>query len=144
MTAACHPGKTSQTGTEQSVQEGITGFIYEESGNRMPMKGAGPQKPKGLSTTIYVYELTNLEQVSRVDVSPFYTAVRTRPVTTAHSDSTGAFSIRLAPGTYSLFVKIGGRFYANSFDSNNNIAPATVRKGQLSTVRLIVNPSAVY
>ena len=144
MTAACHPGKAAQTGTEQSVQEGITGFIYEESGNRMPMKGAEPQKPKGLSTTIYVYELTNLEQVSRVDASPFYTAVRTRSVTTAHSDSTGAFSIRLAPGAYSLFVKIGGRFYANSFDSNNNIAPATVQKGQLSIVRLIVNPSAVY
>lgn len=140
----CRPGKSPRPGTAQLVQEGITGFIYEESGNRMPMKGAEPQKPTGLSTTIYIYELANLEQVTRVDATPFYTAIRTRPVTTVHSDSTGAFTIRLAPGSYSLFIKQGDRFYANSFDANNNIAPVTVQKGRLSTVRLVVNPSAVY
>ena len=126
------------------VQEGIAGYIYEETGNRMPMPGVEPKKPKGLSTTIYVYELTNLKQVSRVDITPFYTAILTRPIATAHSDSTGAFILRLAPGRYSLFVKLDGRFYANDFDAHNNIAPVRVQKGRLSTVSFTVNPTAVY
>lgn len=142
--SGCCPGKASQQGAAHPVREGITGFIYEESGNQMPMKGAEPQKAKGLSTTIYIYELTNLGQVHRVDNTPFYTAVLTRAVATAHSDSTGAFTIRLAPGSYSLFVKLGDRFYANNFDTGNNIAPVTVQKDKLSAVRFLVNPSAAY
>jgi len=108
------------------------------------MKGAIPKTAKGLSTTIYIYELTNTGQVSRVGPTPFYTTIRTRRVTTAYSDSTGAFTIRLAPGRYSLFVKQGDRFYANSFDAGNNIAPVSVQKDRLSPVRIMVNPSAVY
>jgi hypothetical protein len=144
IAGGCSAGKAPQAGTALLVQEGITGFVYEETGNRMPMKGTEPPKPKGLSTTIYIYELTNLGQVSRVGVTPFYTAVLTHPVTTTHSDSTGAFAVRLAPGRYSLFVKLGGRFYANDFDSNNNIVPVSVQQGRRSTVTIIVNPSAVY
>lgn len=144
IAGGCAAGKASQAATAQLVQEGITGFVYWETGNRMPMKGTEPPKPKGLSTTIYIYELTNLGQVNRVGITPFYTAVLTHPVTTTHSDSTGAFTVRLAPGRYSLFVKLEGRFYANEFDSANNIAPVSVLQGRLSTVNIIVNPSAVY
>ena len=141
-TAKFHPGPVDEV--SQLVQEGISGWVYQESGNRMPMIGAEPQKPKGLSTTIYIYELTNLGQTSRVGITPFYKAIHTKPIATAHSDSTGAFTIRLAAGRYSLFVKQGGRFFANSFDSDNNIAPVTVVKGKLSPVKVMVNPDAVY
>jgi len=108
------------------------------------MKGVEPKKPKGLSTTVYVYKLTNLKQVRRVGVTAFYTAILTQAVATTHSDSTGAFTLRLAPGRYSLFVKLGGRYYANDFDDHNNIAPVSVQKDRLSTVSIIVNPTAVY
>ena len=145
---ACSPARTAQT---PAVQQGISGFVYQESGNRMPMKSVEPGGksteaglPKGLSTTVYIYEATSLNQVSRVGVSPFYTAIRSRQVATAHSDSTGAFTIGLAPGAYSLFVKTGDRFYANSFDSNNRIAPVTVEKDRLTRTKIIVNSSATY
>ena len=126
------------------MQEGISGQVVRESGNQMPMKGAAQQPAKGLSTTVYIYELTNLNQVSRVDASAFYTAIHTKPVGTVHSDSTGVFKIRLAPGAYSLFIKVGGRFYANSFDSNNNISPVTVEKGKRSRIKITENSSATY
>jgi len=158
---ACSSGKTSRTCPEpvegarpdpvkgpieatQAVHEGIKGWVYQESGNRMPRPGTEPQKANGLSTTIYVYELTNLGQTSRVGVTPFYTAIHTKSIATAHSDSTGAFTIRLAPGRYSLFVKLEGRFFAGTFDSDNNIAPVTVEKGKFSPVKIMVNPDAVY
>ena len=138
---ACAPGTAAQL---PNAKQGISGFVYLESGNQMPMKGAEPQKAKGLSTTIYIYEATNLRQVSRVGVSPFYTAIYTKPVTTVLSDSTGAFTVGLAAGVYSLFVKLGGRFYANAFDTNNNIATVTVEKGKLAHARITVNSSATY
>ncbi|HSC38175.1 MAG TPA: hypothetical protein VLD19_09900 [Chitinophagaceae bacterium] len=145
---ACSPARTVQT---PAIQQGISGFVYQESGNRMPLKSvepggksAEPDLPKGLSATVYIYEATSLSQVSRVDVSPFYTAIRTKQVATAHSDSTGAFTVGLAPGTYSLFVKQGDRFYANSFDSNNLINPVTVEKDRLTRTKIIVNSSATY
>jgi hypothetical protein len=147
QTAGAHPELAERPALNQlkaAAQEGITGWVYQEAGNRMPMPGRTPQKPKGLSTTIYIYELTNLAQTSRVGFTPFYTAIGTKPVATTHSDSTGAFTIRLAPGNYSLFVKLDGRFYANSFDSNNNVAPVTVKKGKRSRVTILVNPDAVY
>ncbi|MBS1566685.1 MAG: carboxypeptidase regulatory-like domain-containing protein [Bacteroidetes bacterium] len=130
--------------TAQKPKEGITGYIYEESGNRMPMIGATPEPPRGLSTTLYIYQLTNLAQVRREGQAPFYTSISTRAVARVRSDSTGAFSIRLAPGRYSLFVKAGGRFFASTYDGENNIAPVTVYKDSLSIVRFVVNPTAVY
>ncbi len=126
------------------VKQGITGFVYLESGNRMPMKGAEPQKARGLSTTIYIYEATSLDQVSRIGMTPFYTAIRTRAITRVLSDSTGAFTVGLAPGIYSLFVKQGNRFYANAFDTNNTIAPVTVEKEKLTKAIITVNSSATY
>ncbi len=138
---ACAPGEAAQL---PNAKQGISGFVYLESGNRMPMKGTEPQKAKGLSTTVYVYEATNLDQVSRVGVTPFYTAIRTKPVSTVYSDSTGAFTVGLAAGTYSLFVKLGNRFYANAFDTNNTIAPVTVEKGKLAHASITVNSSATY
>ena len=138
---ACYPGRTSQS---PGIKQGISGFVYLESGNRMPMKGAEPQKARGLSTTIYVYEATSLGQVSRVGVSPYYTAIYSKPVTTVLSDSTGAFTVGLAPGIYSLFVKQGNRFYANTFDTNNLIAPVTVEKEKLAKASITVNSSATY
>lgn len=138
---ACYPGRTSQS---PGIKQGISGFVYLESGNRMPMKGAEPQKPRGLSTTIYVYEATTLGQVSRVGTSSYYTAIYSKPVTTVLSDSTGAFIVRLAPGIYSLFVKQGNRFYANAFDARNTIAPVTVEKGKLASAIITVNSSATY
>ncbi len=71
----CLPGSALQS---PSTKQGISGFVYLESGNRMPMKGAEPQGAKGLSRTIYIYEATNLDQVSRVGTSAFYTSIHTK------------------------------------------------------------------
>jgi hypothetical protein len=138
---ACLPGKAAQS---PEPKQGILGFVYLESGNRMPMKGAEQQGAKGLSTTIYIYEATRLEQVSRVGESPFYTSIRTRLVTTVQSDSTGSFRVGLAPGAYSLFTKQGDRFYANAYDAAGNIALVKVEKGKFSQAKITVNSSASY
>jgi hypothetical protein len=141
LTMACSPQKKSAT---NAPEEGITGNVYKVSGNQMPMKDANTAAPPGIATTIYIYELTNISQVQRVGVSAFYTGIHTKLVSTVASDSTGAFTIGLAPGTYSLFTKYGDRFYANIYDGNNNIAPVLVEKGKLTKVKINMDADAVY
>jgi hypothetical protein len=126
------------------IKQGITGFVTEMTGNQMPMKGAPPAVPKAVMTTVFVYEPTNITEVARIGTSPVYTAIDTKLVASVQTDSTGAFTIALPVGSYSLFVGQGKRFYANLFDTENNIALFTVEEDKLTRANLSVNSSANY
>lgn len=125
-------------------KQGISGFIYQVSGNRMPSPNRPPSTPKGLSTTLFIYELTNIKDVSRKGMSPYYYSVSKRLITTVQSDSTGHFLVELPENNYSLFTKINHLFYSNSFDVNNNITPVRVEKEKITSVIIKVETGAVY
>ena len=126
------------------IKQGLTGLITEATGNQMPMKGAAPQVPRGILTNVFIYEPTNLTQVNRIGTSAIYTAINTHLVASVATDSTGAFSLALPVGSYSVFIQRGKQFYANLFDTNNNIALFTVEENKLTTVHLTVSSSASY
>lgn len=110
----------------------------------MPMKGGPPVVPKGISTTVLIYEPTNITQVRRMGTAATYTAIATKQVASVETDSTGKFTIALPAGSYSVFIKQGNQFYANLFDTNNNIALFTVEEGKLTTVNLSVSFGASF
>ena len=110
----------------------------------MPMKGAPPVVPKGIVTTVFIYEPTNISQVRRLGTAATYTAIATKLVASVDTDSTGKFTIALPVGSYSVFIKQGGQFYANLFDTNNNIALFTVEEGKLTMVNLAVSSNASF
>ena len=126
------------------ITQGITGQITEATGNQMPMKDAPLPVGKGILTTVLIYEPTNTSQVSRIGTSPVYTAISTKLVASVDTDSTGAFTVNLPAGSYSLFVKQGKQFYANLFDVNNNIALFTVEEGKLTRADLKISSGASY
>ncbi len=121
----CSSVKNSTTNT---IKQGISGFVTEVTGNRMPSPDAPSAPPKGIQTTVLVYESTNLDQVTQIGTSPEYTVINTKLVASVQTDSTGHFAVPLPVGDYSLFVQEGKAFYANLFDENNRIAPFTVKK----------------
>lgn len=127
-----------------TIEQGIEGFVQEAKGNLMPSPGREPASPKSISTTVYIYELTNVVQTQRVDVSPFYQSVSTKFVQSVTSDSTGYFSVPLPPGDYSLFTKVKGLFYANNFDAQNNIAPVKVEEKKVAKVNILISADAVF
>ncbi len=127
-----------------SVQQGITGVITEVTGDQMPMKGAPRPVPKGIMATVLVYEPTNISQVKRVGTATIYTSIATRLVASVQTDSTGAFTLSLPAGSYSVFIQQGKQYYANLFDTANNIALFTVEAGKLTKVDLTVNSAATY
>lgn len=126
------------------VEQGLSGYIKEIKGNQMPSPDIQPEEPKGVRTTVYIYEPTNISQVVRIGNSPFYNAIHTKLVKSVVSDSLGYFITPLPAGTYSLFTKVDGKFYANSFDAQNNIAPATVEENKLTKVNFVISARATF
>lgn len=110
----------------------------------MPSPDVKPAKPKGLKTTLFIYELTNLNQVKKQEHSPFYSFIPTRLVKRANSGKDGYFKVPLPAGQYSIFVKKDSLFFANWFDGNNNIAPVKVLPDSTSKIDIKVDYSASY
>ena len=140
LSCSSYKFKNSNKNTEQ----GIEGYIYFISGNQMPSPDRKRTPSKGIRTTLYIYQLTNINQVTRQEQSAFYSAVNTKLVTTIESDTSGRFSVQLQPGRYSLFTKKGALFYSNIFDRENNISPAEVLAGKITKVAINIDYDATY
>jgi len=125
-------------------KQGIEGHVYLVTGNQMPSPDIKREPPKGVKTTLYIYELTNLQQVTRVGQAPLYSDIHTKLVKTVVTDKNGYFKVKLEPGQYSLFTKDDTLFYANWFDGNNNIAPVEVAPKKYTTVTVKMDSKAVY
>ncbi len=114
---------------------GIEGSVYSVSGNQMPSPHRKPGFRKGVRSTIYVFTLTGSDQVTRLADSPYYySAIKTRMVRRADTDSNGYFSLLLPAGSYSIFTKIGDLYYASRRDDKNHIAPVDVSPGKMTRV----------
>ena len=126
------------------TRSGLKGYVYLVKGNQMPSPDKLPSKPAGLETELYIHALTSLSDVTREGTSAFYNEVKTALITVAKTDADGAFSVKLPPGTYSLFVKKDGKYYSNMFDGNNNIFPVEVTTGKMTEVDFKADYDAVY
>ena len=142
ITTACSSSKINAA--KSMPEQGIEGYVYWLAGNQMPSPDRKPSVPKGIRTTVYIYPLTNINQVTRLGHTPFYTAINTKLVSTVDTDSNGYFKLGLNPGHYSLFIKKGDLFFANGFDKDNNIAPTEVLAGKMTKVDFTVDYDAVY
>lgn len=126
------------------IFQGIEGHVYFVTGNQMPSPDLKPAKPKGLKATLYIYELTNLNQVKKHEHSPFLEFIPTKLIKRAYSDKDGHFKVSMPAGQYSIFVKKDSLFFANWFDGNNNIAPVKVLPDSTTKINIKVDYSASY
>ena len=139
---ACSVAKKSNSG---DIKQGIKGQITEIRGNQMPKVGVTPAKPRPVSTTLFVYEPTHISQVKPVETgSPLYTTINRNLVASVISDSLGNYQLYLPTGTYSVFVKKGAYFFANLFDTQNNIQQVTVDSGKITSLHILINSGATY
>jgi hypothetical protein len=142
LVAGCCTTK-SQT-TLNNMQQGIKGQVLELTGNQMPGPGKQVDPGRPLKTTIYIYEATTLSQVERQNEEPLYSAIRSKFVKSFESDKDGFFVTDLAPGKYSIFTKVDGKFFANTFDGQGIIAPVEVEENKITGVNIIINAKAAY
>jgi len=130
--------------SKMNITQGIGGRVTSATGNQMPAPGQQKPAAQGISTTVYIYQLTNVKQTIRKNQSPFYTTITTQQVMQVQSDNDGVFKAEVPPGDYSIFVKVNNMYYANRFDEENNIAPVKVVKGQVSISDMVINNEASY
>lgn len=123
---------------------GLKGHVYKVTGNRMPSPDEPLPKPQGMKTTLYIYQLTNINDVIRSGQSPFYTSISTPLVKEVETNEKGYFKVKLKPGRYSLFVKKDNLFFSSMFDEKNNIHPVEVKAGSMTDVVFNVNYDATY
>jgi hypothetical protein len=124
--------------------QGIEGHVLLVSGNQMPSPDRPPSAGKGIKTTLYIYPLTNLSQVERLEHSTFYSRINTTLVKKIETKDNGYFKVRLSPGQYSLFLMKDTLFYANRFDDKNNIAPVAVVANKTTKIEVKMDYDAVY
>jgi hypothetical protein len=127
-------------------EQGIEGTARRSSGNHMPSPHYHPGLPAGVRTTICIFALTNISQVTATGVAGLYRTVQTPLIRQTDTDDSGRFRIPLPPGTYSVFTKKGRLFYATRRDEKNNIAPVEVEPGKITRVDCSVESdhAAVY
>jgi len=132
-----------QAKSSAPVTQGISGFIYQVTGNQMPMKGKPIQRHgKGIAREVYIYQATTLQQVQ--GQMPLFTKINTHLAVKVKSDSTGHYQASLPVGLYSVFVKEGDQFFASETDGPGIINPAQVMANKVTNRNVTVNIGAAY
>lgn len=130
------------TSDQITITQGVWGNVWFWEGNFMPVAYGGTITP--VVREIYVHTLTSIDSVNQVSYSPFYYEIYTQLVAITESNNTGFFEIALPPGRYSFFVKEDSLFYANRFDGEGNILPATVVEDSVTKVQIDITHKAYY
>jgi hypothetical protein len=127
-------GTPPDTSGQVTISQGVWGNVWFWEGDFMPLNPAGTITP--VQRRVYAYELTNSTQVEPQDSGGFYRIIRTHPIDSVRSNSTGFFQMTLAPGRYSFFVREGSDYYSTWTDSARNILPTTVVADSVTKVQI--------
>lgn len=123
-------------------QQGLKGKVVWSEGNQMPGPGSPVKTPKGIVREVYIYQVTKQSQVIQKD--GFFSNVSTQLVKKVKTNKNGEFSVKLAPGTYSVFVKEKHGLWANLFTSEGFINPVIISPGNWAEITIDVNYEAAY
>ncbi len=128
---------TGQTG------QGIEGKTVWVTGNRMPGPDTELPPPEPVKRWVYVTPVVTMNQMPE-QTDGLYPSLPVDPVDSVQSSGKGHFRISLPAGTYSVFTREDGGYYANQFDSEGQVNPVTVRENSLSEITIEINYTAVY
>lgn len=126
-----------------NAQQGIKGSVNWISGNQMPGLDKPISQPKPIIREIHIYKAVTLTEAVTVN-GVFFTEIKKPVLKKVKSKKNGRFCVKLPPGEYSVFVKEPEGLFANSFDSEGRIQYTLVKKGEFTTINLLVNYTAAY
>ncbi len=126
----------------EQVDQGVVGTVLWFEGNLMPSPGVPAPKGKPIERKIIICDLTNISDLG--GNGPLFDAIGSNIVKEMSSDKEGVFSASLPVGKYSVFVKEDSQYFANSFDSKNNVGVLTIEENKVTTLNIQVNYKATY
>lgn len=125
------------------LPQGIRGHIFLEKNSTMPLKGGPKQKGSPFSTTVYVYEAANVNQLI-AQQGNWAKGIQALLVKQVRSDNTGKFKLRLAPGKYTIVLGFQEGIYIPFFSGNTGVAFVEVTKHQYQEIDLTIIASSMY
>ena len=139
---ACN--EDSQTMPIQRASQGLQGTIYFLEGNFMP-PSTGTTTP--VERELHIYELTTLEQVTRVNANYpgiFISSVKTTLIAKAQSDKNGRFNVDLPPGRSRVLALEGDLLYVNRLEGLGTLFPVEVREDDYKEIEFRIDYMAAY
>jgi hypothetical protein len=125
------------------IRQGISGHILLENNTAMPSKGSAKQKGRPISTMVYIYEASNIDQLIAQEGN-YAKGIKAKIVKQVRSDKTGKFKLRLAPGKYSIVLGYEEGIYIPYFSGNTGVAFVEVSKHQYQEIDLLIIASSIY
>ena len=99
---------------------------------------------KGFVCTIIIFEPTSINETTPHNISNLYEIIHTKQVSLVETDSSGHFSVDLPVGKYSLFIRLGNKYYTNLFNQFNQIGLFEVLPNKYTEAKLIINKTATF
>ena len=106
-------------------------------------RGYCVEEAVGVRREVLIYPLMNRSRLEDLE-GGFYALPDQEPLKTVSSGNDGTFSLRLDPGSYSLFVKEDGKLYANLSDGEGNVHPVEVEAGKVTEIEFKITYAAYY
>ncbi len=128
-----------------SSQSNFFGHIYEQKFNNMPMVDKVKSKGRPMACTIYIYEPTKLNQIEDgLMPGPIVSKINSILVDSVHSDNTGAFSLYLKPGKYSVFVKYENGYYVPFYAGKDLVSIIETKQNEKTILDIEVKVNSSY
>jgi hypothetical protein len=125
------------------ISQGIEGQILWVTGNRMPGPDRQLPPPEPVQRWVYVTPVIKMNQLPDMEEG-LYPSLPVEPVDSVQTNKKGNFRLNLPTGTYSLFTREEGGYFANTFNQEGQVNPVTIKDGQVSEITIEINYSAVY
>ncbi len=127
------------------IKSNFSGHIYEHKFNNMPLLDKPKAKGRPLETTLYIYEPTTTNQIEEgLQPGPIVSKINSTLVDSAHADKTGAYSLYLHPGRYSVFVKYENGYYVPFYSGKNWVSIIETKQNEKTELDIEVKVNSSY
>ncbi len=140
VTVSC---KTQKSGNSKNPSQVIEGYIYELTGNQMPIKGKPTNRNKhGVKREVYFYKAASLQQTE--GSIPLFDKVNTPLVMKTTSGKDGHYKASLPAGSYSVFVKENGKLFAAETDGPGTLNLVIVMPNTITRHDITITVNAAF
>jgi hypothetical protein len=130
--------------SSQQIKQGISGQVFELSGNFMPSPDSPNANYEGTPMKTKVAVFTVLNNASMQKKNGMFVNMESQSISEVLTNEKGEFFIALDEGSYSVLIKLPNGYYANRYDEKMNINVVTVKKDSLTNVKMKFDLNAVY
>ena len=108
----------------------------------MPGPDMPRTEPQPVQRTLIICKAVSMNELE--GSAPMFEIPSNLILKSVETDKSGSFRTGLQPGTYSIFTKEEGGYFANSFDGQNRVNVVEVRNGEVSDLLIKVDYKASY